>query len=184
MCFVFLLTCFCCFSEDGRVEFFDYAIFQMEDSSRMPMNYPGVIFKLFPDGKFLYFNNKDTYSGTAKQKKVERILKKIEKLIEKNNVYDIGSDSERGLFIYILDDHGDIYNYLHGAVVIIRIKYEKKDIILYSHAIPKEKGMGNLIKSIERLKGFDLQLEKDISRNEEDDIYPEVLWIYNKNKNP
>ncbi len=122
-----------------------------------PMNYPGVIFRLYLDGT-LYINEKNTSEEGEPEfrlykidvRDVDRIVKSFEKYTRKANKKAINHDSSIKISV-IQEKDPSFYSYEHGAYSSIRLKKGNFDHYIVYPWSPAKGYFNKLTKKIQKI---------------------------------
>lgn len=158
MVFIFLLAITYFDSTEAREStgFIEQCIY-LGSGDGTPMNYPGVIFRLYLDGT-LYINKIKTFKDSEDEfrlykidnRDVDRIVKSLEKYSRKANMKAINNDSKIKISV-IQEKNPSFYTYEHGAYSSIRLKKGNFDRYIVYPWVPAKGYFDKLTKKIQKI---------------------------------
>lgn len=156
-------------------EFIEHAIY-VGASDNIPIDHPGIIFRLYSDG-LLYYKNEEKYTAyKLNQIKTEMIYCQLLKLIQKMETPYI--KKEKNLSIFISESgKPDFYSY-HGEISCLRMKKSDKDYLILSPFHPRGNEFFRLIKKAQKMRKNKLVLKKGVDFDNKFNVFPIVLSIY------
>ena len=160
-------------SSDDSILFIEHGVY-VGGSDGVVMDHPGLIFRLYHDGKLVVKEDGEVGEFQVGKQKVKRIERDVMKLI--SGTFDRSFKAKSDEIKIGLSDSGvPVFYSHHGTVSMIRVKTETEDFLIISPFVPKQNLFSRIIEKTKGLAKKKRLIQRGGQLSDKDNVFAFVL---------